>query len=139
MTDPISATMKIAASGLQAQGMRVRMVAENLANSNTTAAGPAGDPYARKTITFESRFDRHLGADVVAIKRIGVDQSPFTRIYDPSHPAADDDGYIQTPNVNPLIEMADMREATRSYDANLNLIEQARSMATSTLALLEGR
>ena len=135
--DPISATMKIAASGLQAQSLRVRMTAENIANANSMAAAPGGDPYQRKTIVFESRFDRTLGADLVRIKRIGVDPSEFGKVRDPSHPAADADGYVLTPNVNPLLEMADMREATRSYDANLNLIEQARSMATNTLALLD--
>lgn len=136
-TDPISATMRIAASGLQAQSLRVRMVAENIANANTTGASPADTPFRRKTIVFESAFDRALGAELVKIKKIGVDPSDFGRTYDPSHPAADAEGYIQTPNVNPLLEMTDMREASRSYDANLNLVEQARAMAVSTLALLD--
>jgi flagellar basal-body rod protein FlgC len=135
--DSIAATMRIASSGLQAQSLRVRMVAENLANSNTTAAGPDGDPYRRKTIVFESKFDRALQAEMVKVKRIGVDRSAFGRVYDPNHPAADADGYMEVPNVNPLLEMTDMREATRSYDANLNMIEQARGMAAATLSLLD--
>ena len=129
--------MKIAASGLQAQSLRVRMTAENIANANSMSAAPGGAPYQRKTIVFENRFDRALGAELVKVKRIGVDPSEFGKVHDPSHPAADADGYVLTPNVNPLLEMADMREATRSYDANLNLIEQARAMATNTLALLD--
>lgn len=135
--DPISATMRVAASGLQAQSLRVRMTAENIANANSMAASPGADPYQRKTIVFESKFDRALGADLVNIKRIGTDPSPFKQVYNPSHPSADADGYMKTPNVNTLIEMSDMREASRSYDANLKVIEQARSMAANTLSLLD--
>ena len=135
--DAISATMKIAASGLQAQSLRVRMTAENIANANSLSASPGGDPYQRKTIIFQSTLDRSSGANLVGVRRIGVDPSEFRKIYDPSHPGADEEGYIKMPNVNPLIEMTDMREATRSYDANLNVIEQARSMAASTLSLLD--
>lgn len=135
--DSISATMKVAASGLQAQSLRIRMTAENIANANSTAASAGGDPYARKTVVFESKFDRSFGAELVKIKRIGVDPSEFTEVYNPSHPGANADGYVKMPNVNPLIEMTDMREASRSYDANLNIIEQARSMAANTLALLD--
>ncbi|GGY50843.1 flagellar basal body rod protein FlgC [Parvularcula lutaonensis] len=135
--DAISATMKIAASGLEAQSLRVRMVSENIANANSLGSAPGADPYRRKTIVFEPTFDRHLGADVVGVKKIGTDPGDFKLSYDPSHPAANADGYVKVPNVNPLIEMTDMREATRSYDANLNVIEQARGMAMATLALLE--
>lgn len=135
--DSISATMKIAATGLQAQSLRVRMTAENIANANSTSAAPGGDPFRRKTVVFESEFDRTFGAELVKIKRIGVDPSEFTEVYNPSHPGANADGYVKMPNVNPLIEMTDMREASRSYDANLNIIEQARSMAANTLSLLD--
>lgn len=135
--DSISATMRIAASGLQAQSLRVRMTAENIANANSLSASAAGDPYQRKTVVFESKFDRALGVDLVNIKRIGTDPSPFGEVYNPSHPSANADGYIKTPNVNTLIEMSDMREASRSYDANLKVIEQARSMAANTLSLLD--
>lgn len=136
--DAIAATMKIAASGLEAQSLRVRMVSENIANANSLGSAPGADPYRRKTIVFEPRFDRMLGADVVAVKKIGTDPGEFSLSYDPSHPAANADGYVKVPNVNPLIEMTDMKEATRSYDANLNVIEQARGMAMATIALLEG-
>jgi len=129
--------MKVAASGLQAQSLRIRMTAENIANANSTSATPGGDPYRRKTIVFESKFDRDFGAELVKIKRIGTDPSPFSEVYNPSHPAANADGYVKMPNTNPLVEMTDMREASRSYDANLNIIEQARSMAANTLALLD--
>ena len=135
--DPISAAMKIASSGLEAQSLRVRMVSENIANASSFGAAPGADPYRRKTIVFQPDFDRALGADLVTVKKIGVDPGEFTLSYDPAHPAANADGYVKVPNVNPLIEMTDMREATRSYDANLNLIEQARGMASATLALLE--
>ncbi len=135
--DAISATMKIAASGLEAQSLRVRMVSENVANVNSLGSAPGADPYRRKTIVFQSDFDRALGADLVGIKKIGTDPGDFKLSYDPSHPAANADGYVKIPNVNALIEMTDMKEATRSYDANLNVIEQARGMAMATLALLE--
>jgi len=135
--DAISAAMQIAASGLEAQSLRVRMVSENIANAQSLGAAPGADPYRRKTIVFEPRFDKMVGADVVSIKKIGRDPGDFTLSYDPTHPAANADGYVKVPNVNPLIEMTDMREATRSYDANLNMIEQARGMAMATIALLD--
>ncbi|NNU17405.1 flagellar basal body rod protein FlgC [Parvularcula sp. ZS-1/3] len=135
--DAISAAMKIAGSGLEAQSLRVRMVSENIANANSLGSAPGADPYRRKTIVFQPEFDRALGADTVTVKKIGVDPGEFTLSYDPSHPAADQKGYVKVPNVNTLIEMTDMREATRSYDANLNVIEQARGMAMATLALLD--
>jgi flagellar basal-body rod protein FlgC len=135
--DAISATMKIAASGLEAQSLRVRMVSENIANAQSLGSAPGADPYRRKTIVFEPSFDRALGASVVDVKRIGTDPGDFELSYDPTHPAANAQGYVKMPNVNPLIEMTDMREATRSYEANLNMVEQARGMAMATLALLD--
>ncbi len=135
--DPISAVMKIASSGLQAQSLRIRVVAENIANAQSKSAAPGGDPYRRKTVTFESKLDRAVGAELLNVKRVGVDRSDFQLVYDPGHPGADAAGYVKAPNVNSLIEMTDMREASRSYDANLNLIEQARGLAASTLALLQ--
>lgn len=135
--DAIAATMRIAASGLEAQSTRVRMVSENVANANSLGSAPGADPYRRKTIVFETVFDKALGADTVGVKRIGTAPGEFELSFDPNHPAADENGYVKVPNVNPLIEMADMREATRSYDANLNIIEQARGMAIATVALLE--
>ena len=137
MSDPISATMQIAASGMEAQSLRVRVISENIANANSTAASPNGDPFQRKTISFESKLDRALGAELVSIRKIGVDRSEFTRSYEPGHPAADEDGYVLKPNVNSLLEMTDMREASRSYEANMQVVQQARAMASATLALIE--
>lgn len=134
--DPIKAAMTVAASGLEAQGMRMRVVAENIANADTTAAGPSGEPFRRKTIVFRPTFDQALGASLVEVKQVGVDGSEFARAYDPGHPAANQDGYVLRPNISSIIEATDMREAMRSYEANLNMIEQARAMAASALDLL---
>ncbi|GAB5389878.1 MAG: flagellar basal body rod protein FlgC [Alphaproteobacteria bacterium] len=131
-------TMHIAASGLKAQGDRLRIVAQNLANAESTAVEPGGEPYRRKTISFQNVLDRKLGLETVEVARIGTDPSAFTREYDPSHPAADENGYLLRPNVNSLVEVMDMREAQRSYEANLKVIELARNMAGKTLELLQG-
>ena len=136
MFDSLVGTIAVASSGLKAQSMRMRVVAENVANANSTANLPGGDPYRRKTITFEAELDRSLGASVVDVKSIGVDRSLFKQVYEPSHPAADEAGYVKMPNVSTLIEMSDMREATRAYEANLNMIEQARSMLMRTTDLI---
>ncbi|WP_430513535.1 flagellar basal body rod protein FlgC [Pannonibacter phragmitetus] len=136
MIDPLAATLKISASGLRAQSDRLRVVSENLANAQSTGKTPGSDPYTRKTITFESEVDRALSADLVKVKGIGSDKAPFTVEYDPGHPAADENGYVKMPNVNMLIEMADMRETNRSYEANLKMMTQARSMIMRTIDLL---
>ncbi|HSK41690.1 MAG TPA: flagellar basal body rod protein FlgC [Arenibaculum sp.] len=134
--DPLSATMRIAASGLEAQGTRLRVIAENIANVDSTANVAGGDPYRRKTVSFTSSLDRSLGAETVEIRRIGRDRSDFELVYDPAHPAADEKGYVKRPNVSTLIEMMDMREATRSFEASMNMIEQARAMMSRTVDLL---
>ncbi|GGO15502.1 flagellar basal-body rod protein FlgC [Iodidimonas muriae] len=134
--DPLAATMKIAAHGLEAQSMRLRVVSENIANAGSTADAPGGDPYRRKTVVFDSVLDRASGAEMVTIRNVGVDRSDFRELYSPGHPAADEEGILRMPNVEPLIEMSDMREASRSYQANLNVIEQARTMLMSTVDLL---
>jgi flagellar basal-body rod protein FlgC len=134
--DPLSAAMKVGASGMQAQSLRLRVVAENVANADTTAAQPGGDPYRRKTVTFASTLDRTAGAELVDIRKVGTDASAFPLSYDPSHPGADAAGYVKMPNVNTVIEMADMREASRSYQANLSVIEQARAMLSRTVDML---
>lgn len=136
MSDPLTAAMAIASTGLQAQSTRMRVVSENVANANSTADVPGGDPYRRKTVTFDAELDRAIGASTVKVKAIGVDKSDFRMNYDPSHPAADAAGYVKMPNVSALIEMADLREATRSYEANLNIIEQARTMMMRTADLI---
>ena len=130
------ASMKIAAAGLRAQSGRMRVIAENLANASSTAKSPEGDPYRRRIPTFKQEFDRELGATIVKAGRIRVDRSDFARRYEPGHPAADKDGYVKLPNVNSLVESMDMREAQRSYEANLNVISATRRMLSRTLEIL---
>ncbi len=129
-------TLQISAAGLKVQGRRLRVIAENIANAGTTALAPGGDPYRRKRIDFENVLDRELGLRTVRVAGTSKDQSPFGKRFDPSHPAADADGYILLPNVNPLIEMSDMRETLRSYEANLSVIEASRSIVQRTIDLL---
>ncbi len=135
--DPLSAASKIAGSGLEAQATRLRIVSENIANARSTGDTPGSDPYRRKLISFGEELDRANGIDVVAVKKIGVDKSKFVEEYDPDHPAADEKGMVKLPNVNMLIEMADMREANRSYDANLQTIKQTRELVAATIDLLK--
>src|SRR6478752_1189916 len=135
--DPLSAAVKIAGSGLEAQSTRLRIVSENIANSRSTGDTPGADPYRRKTLTFGAQMDRASGAELVGVKKLGEDQGKFTQEYDPNNPAADAKGYVKMPNVNMLVEMADMREANRSYDANLQTIKQARDLISSTIDLLK--
>jgi flagellar basal-body rod protein FlgC len=136
LNDPLLSTTQIASAGLQAQGTRLRVIAENLANADSTALTADGDPYRRKTVSFTTVFDRESGANLVRVKQIGQDRKDFQLVYDPSHPAADEKGYIKRPNVEPLIEMMDMREASRAFDASVNVIEQARSMMSRVVDLL---
>ena len=136
MIDPLQLSLRIAASGLEAQSSRMRVVSENLANAHSTGTTPGADAYRRKTVTFENELDRTSGATLVKLANVGVDRSAFRVEHDPGHPAADAAGYVKLPNVNMLIEMADMREANRSYEANLQVIKQAREMVSMTIDLL---
>ncbi len=129
-------TMKIASSGMRVQGKRLRVIAENLANASSLAQEPGKLPYRRKVITFKTQLDRKLGIDLVTINKIGYGRGEFSKKFDPSHPAADADGYVLLPNVNPLIEMMDMREAQRSYEANVAAIKSSKAMLKSTLDIL---
>ena len=129
--------LDIAARGMDAQTTRLRVIAENLANQDTTGSTPGADPYRRKTVTFENRFDQQLGTDTVRVKQVGHDGSEFPERYDPSNPAANSDGYVKLPNVNSLVEVMDMREAERSYSANLAVMQASRSMLTRTIDLLK--
>ena len=138
MLDSLQASLSIASSGLEAQSTRMRIVSENLANANSTGRVAGADPYQRKTVTFDAEMDRAAGAQLVKIKEVGVDNTPFRVEYDPGHPAADKTGYVKLPNVNMLIEMADMREVNRSYEANLQIVKQVRSMFGMTIDLLRG-
>ncbi|WP_377298435.1 flagellar basal body rod protein FlgC [Rhizobium sp. SGZ-381] len=135
--DPLSAASKIAGSGLEAQATRLRIVSENIANARSTGDTPGADPYRRKTITFGNELDKASGAQVVNVKKLGTDQSDFIEEYDPGNPAADDKGMVKMPNVNMLIEMADLREANRTYDANLQTIKQTRELMAATIDLLK--
>lgn len=129
-------SLKVSASGLKAQATRLRTISENLANANSTATTPGGDPYRRKIPTFRAVLDRVLGVTMVEPGKVALDNSQFEMRYDPANPAADEKGYVKLPNVNSLIELADMREAERSYDANLEVIEASRSMLQRALDIL---
>lgn len=132
----LMSSLKIAASGLRAQTGRMRVIAENLANANSTAQTQGGDPYRRQIPTFKVALDRETGVRTVAPGRTVRDQSDFTTRYEPGHPAADARGYVRMPNVNSLIETMDMREAQRSYEANINVINSTRRMLARTLEIL---
>jgi flagellar basal-body rod protein FlgC len=129
-------SISIAASGLRAQAGRMRVIAENIANADSTAARPGGEPFRRKIPTFRAEVDRTLDASIVGLGRMRTDASEFRSKYEPGHPAADVNGYVKYPNVNPLIEMTDMREAQRSYEANLNVIGATRRMLQRTIDIL---
>jgi flagellar basal-body rod protein FlgC len=129
-------SIAIAATGLRAQSGRMRIIAENIANADSTAQQPGGDPYRRRIPTFRAEVDRALQASVVGLGRVRPDTAEFRSKYEPGHPAADANGYVKYPNVNPLIEMTDMREAQRSYEANLNVIGATRRMIQRTLDIL---
>jgi flagellar basal-body rod protein FlgC len=130
-------SLSIATSGLRAQAGRMRVISENVANADSTAATPGGDPYRRKVPTFSSELDRTLDAKVVALGRIRPDPSAFRIKHDPGNPAADAAGNVKYPNVNSLVEMTDMRDAQRSYEANINIITATRRMIQRTLDILK--
>lgn len=130
-------SMMVAASGLKAQSGRMRIIAENIANADSTGQTPGSDPYRRKIPTFEDRLNNEVGADTVQMGRPMLDQSAFKLKYMPGHPAADANGYVKMPNVDGLVEAMDMREAQRSYEANLNLITASRRMISQTIDILK--
>ncbi|NQV85083.1 MAG: flagellar basal body rod protein FlgC [Rhodospirillales bacterium] len=134
--DDILKTIRISAAGMRAQGNRLRVISENLANANSLPQEPGQKPYQRKVITFKNVLDRSIGLKTVRTGKVQADKSNFNQRYEPSHPASDADGYVLTPNVNSLIEMTDMREAQRSYEANLNMIKVSKGMLNQTIDLL---
>jgi flagellar basal-body rod protein FlgC len=134
MTD-IQAAIAAAASGMRAQTVRMRIAAENVANANSTGETPGADPFRRRIPLLESTA-LASGAQGVRVRGAAVDMSDFREEYNPDHPAADENGYVSLPNVDTLVEMMDMREATRAYEANLNMIDAARTMTTRALDLL---
>jgi flagellar basal-body rod protein FlgC len=129
-------TIHVSASGMKAESDRLRVVSQNIANAESTGTQPGSVPYRRKTISFKNSLNRELGIETVHVQKYGTDNSSFPKKYDPTHPAADKDGYVQMPNVNSIVEMMDMREARRGYEANLNVIEASKSMLTQTISLL---
>ncbi len=129
-------SLAVAASGLRAQAGRMRVISENIANADSTAQTAGGDPYRRRIPTFQAEFDRSLNAKVVALGPVRTDRSDFRLKYEPGNPAADQLGNVKYPNVNPLIEMTDMRDAQRSYEANVNVIGATRNMIQRTLDIL---
>ncbi|MHA1539181.1 MAG: flagellar basal body rod protein FlgC [Alphaproteobacteria bacterium] len=133
----LDAAKKIAAAGMRAQARRTRIISENLANAESVASTPGGDPYRRKVVVFQNELDQATGAKLVSAQKVVEDQTPFDLKYDPNHPMADAKGYIKKPNVNPLIELMDMREAQRSYEANLNVLKTTRMLTEQTLDLLK--
>jgi flagellar basal-body rod protein FlgC len=134
----LTKTLKVSAAGMQAQNARMRTIAENLANADSLAEAPGADPYRRKMLTFKNALDKATGVQLVRPDRVVRDQSDFQKRFDPNHPSADADGYVLAPNVNSLIEVMDMRQAQRSYEANLNVIEVAKTMLLRTIDILRG-
>ena len=137
MNADVTKSMSISAAGMEAQSLRLRVIAENLANQSTTGSAPGADPYRRKTIAFENQLDRATGLETVKVKEIGTDKGELPRRYEPGNPAADDQGYVKLPNVDSFIEMMDMREAERTYNANLAAMQASRSMLNRTIELLK--
>ncbi len=129
-------SLAISAYGMQAQTTRLTVIAQNLANQDSTGSTPGADPYQRKTVTFTDKMDRALGAEVVGTGAIDTDHAAFPLHYDPANPAANAQGYVKLPNVNALVEMADMREAERSYQANVAVMQTTRGMLARTIGML---
>lgn len=134
--DDIIKTMRISSAGMQVQGARLRVISENIANADSLPQDANGKPYRRQIITFQNELNRAMGLDMVEVRDIRPDQSDFGKKFDPNHPAADEDGYVLTPNVNSLIEMSDMREAQRSYEANLQIIKASKAMLNGAIEIL---
>lgn len=133
----LTKVLAISGNAMDAETTRLRVIAENLANQDTTGSSPGADAYRRKTVSFENRMDKALGAPTVQVKSIGHDSSDLPLRYDPSNPAANVTGYVKTPNVNSFVEMMDMRAAERSYSANLAVMQTTRNMLTRVIGLLK--
>ena len=129
-------SLLVSVFGMRAQSTRMRVIAENLANADSVGQTPGADPYRRQTVSFKNALDQATGLDVVRVSKIAEDQSPFGMRFDPGHPAANATGYVSTPNVNSLVETMDMREAQRSYEANLQVVDASKSMIMRTIDLL---
>ena len=137
MSDTMFSTLAISSAGMKAQSERVRVISQNIANSDTAPTQAGEEPYRRQLITFKSQLDKNLGAEVVSVKDVSEDRkSDFQLKYMPGHPAADENGYVQMPNINSLVETMDMREATRSYEANMGMFTQSRDMMMKTIDII---
>ena len=134
--DPLSPISLISGSGMRVQAERMRVIAENVANADVTGTTPGADPYRRKAITFGQVVDRASGVELVQVQQVGRDMSDFPVRHDPAHPAADEAGFVKRSNVSSIIEMSNMREATRSYEANMAMFEAGRSMRSQLLDML---
>jgi flagellar basal-body rod protein FlgC len=137
MVDALQASLRIAGAGMEVQSTRLRVISENVANAQSTGQTAGADPYVRKTISFDNEMDRAAGVPTVRVKRIGLDDQPFKVELDPGNPAADEKGFVKMPNVNLLVELADMREANRSYEANLQVVKQSGELTSMTIGLLK--
>lgn len=137
MANDLNQALDVSAAGMDAQTARLRVIAQNIANQDTTGSSPGADAYRRRTVTFESVLDKATAVEKVQIKKIGTDNSDLPLKYDPSNPAANAQGYVKLPNVNSFIEMMDMREAERSYSANLSVMQATRGMLNRTLDILK--
>jgi flagellar basal-body rod protein FlgC len=137
MASDLNQALNISATGMDAQTERLRVIAQNIANQDTTGSSPGADAYRRKTISFESALDRTAGVETVRVKNVGADGSDLPLRYDPANPASNAQGYVKLPNVNSFIEVMDMREAERSYSANLSVMQATRSMLNKAIDLLK--
>ena len=133
----LSVTSDIAVAGMKAQSERLRIISENMANAESVGIRPGEDPYRRQVVTFKNYVDKQTGAEMVKVDKVVQDQSPFVKKYAPNHPAADEQGYVSMPNVNTLVEMMDMKEAQRAYEANLTMVQTARDMNSKVLDILK--
>lgn len=137
MAGNLSVSADIAVSGMKAQAERLRVISENMANADSVGIRPGEDPYRRQVVTFKNYVDETTGAQLVKVDKVLPDRSPFQMKYMPDHPAANAEGYVAMPNVNPLVEMMDMKEAQRSYDANMSMMQTARDMNSKILEVLK--
>lgn len=137
MAADLSTSLQVSAAGMDVQVSRIKVIAENLANQNTTGTSPGADGYRRRTVTFQNKLDKALGVETVSVKSVGTDNSAEPLRYDPDNPAANKAGYVKTPNVNSFVELMDMRDAEQSYSANLNVAATTRSMLNRTLDLIK--
>ena len=135
--DELNKSVNVAVSGMKAQAERLRVVSENMANADSLPTSPGATPYRRKVVTFRNALDQEIGANLVKVDKVDVDRSDFQKKFDPKHPAADSEGYVLSPNVNPLIELMDMREAQRSYEANLDVITVSKGLLSKTIDMLK--